>query len=159
MCRRIRPGQAGSSGDEQDFVNKVGEVECPGLGEDEYDAMAVPENWPTHLDEAIRYLNRRILPFLKFSPNELLLRLVLSTPSTPIYIARAAVTSEEVSCRRRTSVSSGLTGTRKLWEMLTVERGPSTRKLWLGRLARLSSEWVNLFKCTTSDLDYTFLAI
>ena len=94
MCRRIRPGQAGSSGDEQDFVNKVGGVECPGLGEGEYDAKAVPENWPTHLDEAIRCLNRRILPFLKFSLNELLLRLVLSTPSTPIYIARGAVTSE-----------------------------------------------------------------
>ena len=48
---------------------------APDLGEDEYDAMAVPENWPIHLDEAIRYLNRRILPLLKFSPNELLLGL------------------------------------------------------------------------------------
>ena len=45
---------------------------APDPGEDEYDAMAVPENWPIHLDETIRYLNRRTLPLLKFSPNELL---------------------------------------------------------------------------------------
>ena len=31
---------------------------APDLGEDEYDAMDVPENWPTHLDEAIHYLNK-----------------------------------------------------------------------------------------------------
>ena len=31
---------------------------APDLGEDEYDGMDVPENWPTHLDEAIHYLNK-----------------------------------------------------------------------------------------------------
>jgi len=59
--------------------------------------MDVPENWPTHLDEAIRYLNRRILPLLKYSPNELLLGLVVNTPLTPIDVAGGPVTGEEVS--------------------------------------------------------------
>ena len=60
---------------------------APDLGEDEYDAMTMPENWPTSLDEAIQYLSRHILPLLQFSPNELLLGLVANTPSTPIDIA------------------------------------------------------------------------
>ena len=69
----------------------------PDLGEDEYDVMDVPENWPDHLDEAIRLLNRWILPLLKFSPNELLLGLIVNTPATLVDIVDGPVTHEEVS--------------------------------------------------------------
>lgn len=55
---------------------------APGLGEDEYEAMggweSLPKNWPDHLEEAVRCLNERILPALKFSPNELCLGLVIN---------------------------------------------------------------------------------
>jgi len=47
-------------------------IVAPDLGSNEYNAMDVPENWPTHLDEAIRYLNRRVLSLLKISQNDLL---------------------------------------------------------------------------------------
>jgi hypothetical protein len=51
----------------QDLSGRLKRLPCvPDLGEDKYDAMAVPENWPTHLDEAIRYLSGCILPLLKF---------------------------------------------------------------------------------------------
>lgn len=98
MALRLIIQRYGSSASRKILLGRLKRSQCaPDLGEDKYDAMAMPENWPTHLDEAIRYLNRRILPFLKFSPNELLLGLVVNTPSSPIDIARGAITSEEVS--------------------------------------------------------------
>jgi len=42
----------------------------------------IPSNWPEHLDAAIKHLNDRILPALKYSPNELLLGLVVNSRHT-----------------------------------------------------------------------------
>ena len=67
------------------------------LGEDEYDVMVIPENWPDHLDEAIHLLNRQILLLLKFLPNELLLGLIVNTPATPVDITDGPVMHKEVS--------------------------------------------------------------
>jgi hypothetical protein len=39
----------------------------------------IPSNWPEHLDTAIKHLSDRILPSLKYSPNELLLGLVVNS--------------------------------------------------------------------------------
>jgi hypothetical protein len=38
----------------------------------------IPNNWPEHLDTAIKHLNDCILPSPKYSPNELLLGLVMN---------------------------------------------------------------------------------
>ena len=57
----------------------------PCLGEDEYKAMAkkdIPSSWPDHLNAAIKNLSDRILPSLMFSPNELLLGLLLNMGHT-----------------------------------------------------------------------------
>ena len=54
------------------------------LGEDEYEEMQMkdlPRNWPDHLDATIKNLANRILPALKFSPNELLLNIHTTVPS------------------------------------------------------------------------------
>ncbi|KAG6814768.1 hypothetical protein H0H87_007474 [Tephrocybe sp. NHM501043] len=58
----------------------------PDLGEDEYEKMGkddIPANWPDHFDDALEYLNKHILPHLKFTLNELLLSLVINTACTP----------------------------------------------------------------------------
>jgi hypothetical protein len=58
---------------------------APQLGEDDMTNTsweALPKTWPDHLDHAIRILNWRILPALKFSPKELLLGLIVNTPPT-----------------------------------------------------------------------------
>ncbi|KIM74692.1 hypothetical protein PILCRDRAFT_14247 [Piloderma croceum F 1598] len=60
------------------LLNALKRLCAPGLGEDEYEQMTVkdiPNNWPDHLDAAIKHLNDRILPSLKYSLNELLLGL------------------------------------------------------------------------------------
>ena len=64
------------------LLNALKRLCAPGLGEDDYATMQVkdiPNNWPDHLDTAIKHLSDRILPALKYSPNELLLGLPVNT--------------------------------------------------------------------------------
>ncbi|THH13172.1 hypothetical protein EW146_g7017 [Bondarzewia mesenterica] len=59
---------------------------APDLGEDGYVTMTdeqIPRSWPDHLDEALRSINNRILPALKFSPTELFFSLIINIPLTP----------------------------------------------------------------------------
>ena len=51
------------------------------------DMNSLPRNWPDHFEEAIKILNSRILPSLKFSPKELLLGMVINMPKTPFDIS------------------------------------------------------------------------
>jgi hypothetical protein len=64
------------------LLNALKRLCAPGLGEDDYDRMTakdIPSNWPEHLDTTIKNLNDRILPSLKYSPNELLLGLIVNS--------------------------------------------------------------------------------
>lgn len=56
-----------------------------------YEEIDLPENWPDHLDAAVLALNNRILPALKFSPDELLYGLVINTAPTPLEDATTPV--------------------------------------------------------------------
>ena len=67
------------------LLNALKRLCTPGLGEDDYENMALkdlPSNWPEYLDIAIKHLNDQILPSLKYSPNELLLGLVVNSRRT-----------------------------------------------------------------------------
>ena len=68
----------------------------PDLGEDEYENMAVPNNWPDYLEEAVRCINNRILPNLKYSPSELLLGIVVNTKTATPSKTLAEPTVQEV---------------------------------------------------------------
>jgi hypothetical protein len=64
------------------LLNALKKLCTPGLGEDDYDCMTtkdIPSNWPEHLDATIKNLNDRILPLLKYSPNKLLLGLIVNS--------------------------------------------------------------------------------
>jgi len=67
------------------LLNALKRLCSPGLGEDDYAEMEtknIPNNWPTHLDAAVKNLSDRILPALKYSPNELLLGLPVNSKPT-----------------------------------------------------------------------------
>ena len=78
------------------LLNRLKRMCAPDLGEDSYTNTEVPANWPDHLEAAVRSLNNRILPNLKYSPNELLLGLVINTNATPSGEVSAIPTPEEV---------------------------------------------------------------
>jgi hypothetical protein len=65
------------------LLDRLKRMCAPDLGEDEYAKTDVPANWPDHLEAAIRFINERILANLKYSPNELLLSLVVNTRRKP----------------------------------------------------------------------------
>jgi hypothetical protein len=67
------------------LLNALKRLCAPGLGKDDYAAMQakdMPSNWPDHLDAAIKSMSDRILPALKYSPNELLFGLPTSSTLT-----------------------------------------------------------------------------
>ena len=78
------------------LLNRLKQMCAPDLGEDIYMNMEVPANWPDHLEAAVQCINDRILPNLKYSPNELLLGLVINTNTTPPDEISAPPTLEEV---------------------------------------------------------------
>ena len=72
---------------------------APDLGEDDYALMTdfnhLPNNWPDHLDEGVRQLNKRILRSFKFSPNELAFGLVVNTKRTNPDVAATELSARE----------------------------------------------------------------
>jgi hypothetical protein len=78
------------------LLNRLKRMCAPDLGEDEYETMELPSNWPDYLEAAVRYINNRILPNLKYSPNELLLGIVVNTTPTEFTETSAGPTLEEV---------------------------------------------------------------
>ena len=78
------------------LLNRLKRMCAPDLGEDSYTDMGVPANWPDHLEAAVRCINNRILPNLRYSPNELLLGLVINTNPTPTTEVSTPPTPEEV---------------------------------------------------------------
>ena len=69
---------------------------APDLGEDDYVSMGMPVNWPDHLEAAVHWINNWILPSLKYSPNELLLGLIINTNTTQTSEMSVPPTPEEV---------------------------------------------------------------
>ena len=66
------------------LLNRLKRMCAPDLGENKYEIMSIPNNWPDHLEAAVRCINNHILPNLKYSPHELLLSIVVNTkPTTP----------------------------------------------------------------------------
>jgi hypothetical protein len=81
------------------LLNALKRLCAPGLSEDEYERMTIkdiPSNWPDHLDAAIKHLNDRILPSIKYSPNELLLGLIVNTRRTDAPEEIEPPTTEEI---------------------------------------------------------------
>jgi transposase InsO family protein len=67
------------------FLHILKRLCAPDLNEEDVDKIStdeIPKTWPNHFDDAIRILNWRLLPALKFSPKELFLGLVINTKPT-----------------------------------------------------------------------------
>jgi hypothetical protein len=132
---------------------------APDLGEDEYDAMTaldLPKNWPDHLDAAVEHMNNRILPNLRYSPNELLLGLVINTPRTEAELAATELRPDDVTVQMaymdqlridgHSQMSDHAEKRKVTFDKNVMKRAPREvvfRAGWLVQVYR-------------SDLDYTF---
>jgi hypothetical protein len=128
----------------------------PDLGEDECNAMDLPASWPDHLEEAIEFLNNQILPNLKFSPNELLLGIVINTKRTPADRATEEVSTNEVEVQMAYMEQQRLDGYAHILSHAHKRKLAFDRKL-LNRAPReVIFKAGQLVQVYQSDLDFTF---
>ena len=129
---------------------------APDLGGNDYTAMDIPSNWPDHLEAAIRCINNRILPNLKYSPNELLLGLVVNTNPTPPNDTLVELTVNEV------ETQMAYVDHQRFDSYAQIVDHAQRRKAAFDKHVLSRSPWVVVFwagdlvQVYCSDLNYTF---
>jgi hypothetical protein len=130
----------------------------PDLGEDEYDAMNIPASWPDHLEEAVEFLNNCILPNLKFSPNELLLGIVINTKHTPEDQTEEEVSTDEVEVQMAYVEQQRLDGYAHISSHAHKRKLAFDRKVLSRAPREVTFKAGQLVQVYRSDLDFTFKA-
>jgi RNase H-like domain found in reverse transcriptase/Reverse transcriptase (RNA-dependent DNA polymerase) len=138
------------------LLNRLKRMCAPDLGEDEYAAMDVPSNWPDHLEEAIRYINSRILPSLRYSPNELLLGIVVNTKPTPLSEAASEPTAEEVDTQMAYVDHQRFDGYAQIVDHALRRKAAFDKRVLDHSPREVIFRAGDLVQVYRSDLDYTF---
>ena len=138
------------------LLNRLKRLCAPDLGEDEPADCDVPSNWPDHLEAAVRCINNRILPNLKYSPNELLLGTIVNTKHTAPEDIVSGPSAEEVDVQMAYIDHQRFDGYAQMVDH-AHQRKAAFDKQVLHRPPRetifRSGDLVQVYR---SDLDYTF---
>ncbi|OJT14658.1 hypothetical protein TRAPUB_8783 [Trametes pubescens] len=136
---------------------------APDIGKDDWDAEvtqkdwdSLPRNWSDHLDTAVKCLNYRILPTLKFSPKELLLGCVVNTPSTPVEIAQQPMAEAEAGQHVAYVAQQHLDGYDEAVQHAMRRKKTFNKKVLVSRPGEQVFEPDTLVQVYRNDLDYTF---
>ena len=121
--------------------------------------METPANWPDHLEAAIRSINNRILPNLKYSPNELLLGLVINTRPTATAEVSAAPTTEEVETQMAYVDQHRFDGYAQIVKHAERRKSAFDRRLMAHPPGEVIFRAGDLVQVYRSDLDFTFKRI
>ena len=138
------------------LLDRLKRMCAPDLGEDEYSEMDLPENWPEHLDAAIRYINSRILPNLKYSPNELILGLVVNTRPTPPSETMAEPTPDEVANQMAYVNQHRFDGYSQIVDHSLRRKAAFDKRVLANPPREVMFQAGDLVQVYRSDLDYTF---
>jgi len=132
---------------------------APGLGEDDYEKIQwenLPKNWPLYFDEAIRLLNRRLIPSLKCSPAELMLGLVINSNPTPIADSSQPTTEEQIGVHQAYMQQQRLDGYAHTMEHAEWRKKAFDRQLLSQAPRVVIFEKGHLVQVYHNDLTYTF---
>lgn len=127
--------------------------------ESEDDALKkedTPRNWPEHLDEAIRMINTRLLPAFNFSPKELLLGLVVNTPTTNPTIASEPTTNEDVATQMAYVAQQRLDGYAEMVAHAIKRKAVFDKRVLSRKPGEVIFHTGQLVQIYRNDLDYTF---
>jgi hypothetical protein len=138
------------------LLNRLKRMCAPDLGEDTDVDTAIPVNWPDHLEAAIRSINNRILPNLKYSPNELLLGLVINTKPTPSTDISALPTSNEIDTQMAYMDHHRFDGYSQIVEHAERRKAAFDRRLLAQPPQEVVFKTGDLVQVYRSDLDFTF---
>ncbi|OJT13171.1 Pro-Pol polyprotein [Trametes pubescens] len=136
---------------------------APDVGEDSWDAEvtqkdwdSLPRQWTEHLDDAVKCLNYRILPALKFSPKELLLGKIVNTPTTAIMVANSAISEEDAAKHVAYVAQQHLDGYDEAVRHALKRKKVFDKRVLASRAGEVIFEDGGLVQVYRSDLDYTF---
>jgi hypothetical protein len=134
---------------------------APGLGEDDYEKMQwkdLPKNWPLYFDEAIRLLNRRLIPSLKCSPAELMLGLVINTNPTPTKNSILPTEAEHVGIHQAYVQQQRLDGYAHTMEHAERRKNAFNKRVLAQSPGVVTFKKGQLIQVYRNDLTYTFKA-
>jgi hypothetical protein len=138
------------------LLDRLKRMCAPDLGEDKYSTMDLPANWPDHLEAAIYYINNRILPNLKYSPNELLLSLVINTARTPPLEITAEPTPEEANIHMAFTDQQRFDGYAQIVDHADRHKGAFDKRVLNHPPWEVIFKSGDLVQVYRSDLDFTF---
>jgi hypothetical protein len=131
---------------------------APDVGEDGWRSVTkdtLPGNWPDHFKEAIRIMNSRLLPSVKFSPKELLFGKVVNTPATPIAVAVTALTATDTAIHMAYVEQQRLDGYANRVAYAMGRKAAFDRKVLASRAGVVIFERGQLVQVYRSDLTHT----
>ena len=129
------------------------------IREDDYNGVEwenIPASWPKHFDKAIRIMNWRLLPSLKFSPKELLLGLVVNTKPTNINQSVLPITEQEVATQMAYVAQQRLGGYAGVVVHMVKRKSVFDKKVLAHKPGEVTFSKGQLVQIYHSDLDETF---
>jgi hypothetical protein len=134
----------------------------PDVGEDEWDAMTwetLPKNWPEHWDEAFRILNKRILPSVGYTPDEISLGRVVNMPEMPVSVSVEAPTAADVEAHMAYVAQQSVDGYAERVKYALGRKAAFDQKLIASRAGEVKFERGQLVQVANSVWDYTFKSL
>jgi hypothetical protein len=114
--------------------------------------------WTDHLEEAVEFLNNSILPNLKFSPNKLLLGIMINTKHTPMAQTEVEASPDEIEVQMAYVEQQQLDGYAHILTHTHKWKLAFDRKLLAQALREVIFKAGQLVQVYRSDLDFTFKA-
>jgi hypothetical protein len=141
------------------FLHVLKRLCAPNLNDEEVGQMStenLPRGWPDHLDEAIRILNWRLLPSLKFSPKELMLGLVVNTKPSSINTSVLPTTERDTTLQMAYVAQQRLDGYAEAVAHALRRKSAFDKKVLSKNPGEVVFSKGQLVQIYRSDLDYTF---
>jgi transposase InsO family protein len=131
---------------------------APDVGEDGWRSMTkddLPKQWPKHFPTAIRILNSRILPSIKFTPKEILFGMPVNTKATPVADAVRPFTVEDAAIHMVYAEQQRLDGYAGRVEYAIGRKAAFDRKVLGSRAGEVIFDVGQLVQVFRSDLTHT----
>ena len=141
------------------FLHILKRLCVPDLDDEDAEKLAtddIPKHWPEHFNEAIRALNWRLLPALKFSPKELMLGLVVNTKPTDTNDSTLPVTNNDTTSQMAYVAQQRLDGYAEAVAHALKRKRTFDKKVLSQKPGEVIFSEGHLVQIYRSDLDYTF---
>jgi transposase InsO family protein len=141
------------------FLHILKRLCAPDLDDEEAERLSkdnLPKNWPDYFENAIKILNWRLLPALKFSPKELMLGIVVNTKPTDINTSTSPTTELDTSLQMAYVAQQRLDGYAEAVGHALRRKATFDKRILARKPGEVTFSKGQLVQIYRSDLDYTF---